>query len=396
MLIWQHSNFAREPITPPPDYEADIAQDRELEKQSRKSLLDAGCPPCYPPELEFPLQNVLEEYEVVSYWQSLSDTGRVVLTAQLSDWEDFRKYQRDIRRHYLHWKTFGDFEEKVRDRRRRHGLEGDAFLHPELEKQSQLHNWIEFQNYHLQLHERYEKDLKGKTEELDAAREKLETSRLEDPTVVDFFEMGVKNHRNKLEEHKKMLLWIEQQRKAMATEQATSLQAPGDHDRLSIMLTRPSPRRRKTDKARRSPLGPVRTAVSKQPVSPRKQTSSRLQKSGAARVAGSVIADSDEPQSSARLADVEDKSSRRSKDSTPLRPFRPQRVAKPAKNSHAHKARYPVKANTNAGPKPQLKARSKRRKAPQQSASKGVKTRSGRVSRRPERLGFDPARYPRA
>lgn len=271
MLIWQHSNFAREPITPPPEPEANIARDRQLEKQSRKSLLDAGCPPCYPPELEFPLQSVLEEYEVVSYWQSLSDTGRVVLTAQLSDWEDFRKYQRDIRRHCLHRKTFGDFEEKVRDRRRRHGLEGDASLHPELEKQSQLHNWIEFQNYHLHLHERYEKDLKGKTEELDTAREKLETSRLKDPTVVGFFEMGVKDHRNKLEKHKKMLLWIEQQRKAMATEQATSLQASGDHDRLSIMLTRPSPRRRKTDKARRSPLGPVRTAVSKQPVSPRKK-----------------------------------------------------------------------------------------------------------------------------
>ncbi|OCK99984.1 uncharacterized protein K441DRAFT_652280 [Cenococcum geophilum 1.58] len=264
-------NFAREPITPPPDPEANIARDRQLEKQSRKSLLDAGCPPCYPPELEFPLQSVLEEYEVVSYWQSLSDTARVVLTAQLSDWEDFRKYQRDIRRHCLHRKTFGDFEEKVRDRRRRHGLEGDASLHPELEKQSQLHNWIEFQNYHLHLHERYGKDLKGKTEELDTAREKLETSRLKDPTVVGFFEMGVKDHRNKLEKHKKMLLWIEQQRKAMATEQATSLQASGDHDRLSIMLTRPSPRRRKTDEARRSPLGPVRTAVSKQPVSPRKK-----------------------------------------------------------------------------------------------------------------------------
>ena len=182
--------------------------------------------------------------------------------------------------------------------------------------------------------------------------------------MVGFFEIGVNNHRNKLEKHKKMLLWIEQQRKAIATEQATSLQASGDHDRLSIMLTRPSPRCRKTDKARRSPLGPVRTAVSKQPVSPRKQMSSRLQKSGAARVAGSLTADSDEPRSSTRLADVEDKSSRRGKDSTPLRPFRPQRVTKHAKNSHAHKARHPVKANTNAGPKPQLKARSKRRKAP--------------------------------
>lgn len=123
----------------------------------------------------------------------------------------------------------------------------------------------------------------------------------------------MKNQRSKLEEHKKMPRWIEQQRKAMATEQATPLRTSRDHDRLSVMLTRPSPRRQKTDKARRSPLGPVRTAVSKPPVSPRKRTSSRLQKSKAAQVADSVTADSDEPRSSTRLADVEDKSSRRAR-----------------------------------------------------------------------------------
>ena len=119
----------------------------------------------------------------------------------------------------------------------------------------------------------------------------------------------MKNQRSKLEEHKKMPRWIEQQRKAMATEQATPLRTSRDHDRLSVMLTHPSPRRQKTDKARRSPLGPVRTAVSKPPVSPRKRTSSRLQKSKEAQVA----ADSVEPRSSTRLADVEDKSSRRAR-----------------------------------------------------------------------------------
>ena len=184
-----------------------------------------------------------------------------------------------MRLQHLHRKTFGDFEEKVRGRWRRHGLEEDASLHPELERQSRLQNWIEFQNYHLQLHERYEKDLKGKMEELNAAREKLETSGLKEPTVVGSLETGVKNHRSKLEEHRKMLQWIEQQRKAMATEQATSLQASSDHDRPSIMPTHPSLRRRKTDKACRSSLGPVPTTVSKQPASPRKRTSSLLQKS---------------------------------------------------------------------------------------------------------------------
>lgn len=120
--------------------------------------------------------------------------------------------------------------------------------------------------------------------------EKVETSGLKDPMVVGFLEIGVKNHRSKLEEHKKVPRWIGQQRKAMATEQATSLRTSRDCDRLSIMLIHPSPRRREAGKARRSPLGPIRTAVSKPPVSPRKRTSSRLQKSKAAQVADSVTA----------------------------------------------------------------------------------------------------------
>jgi len=45
---WQHSNFTREPITPPPDPGANIARDRELERQSRMTLLGVGCPPLLP------------------------------------------------------------------------------------------------------------------------------------------------------------------------------------------------------------------------------------------------------------------------------------------------------------------------------------------------------------
>jgi hypothetical protein len=160
-----------------------------------------------------------------------------------------------------------------------------------------LESWIEFQNYHIEPHEGYEKDLQGKTEELDSARKKLETSFLEDPEVVGFLESGVKNRESKLEEHDKMLRWIEQQRKAMVTEQATSLQASRDHDRPRILSTP----RRKTDKNGRSPLG---TAVSKQP--PLKRRSSRLQKSNTAQVANNATADSNEARGSTRLAGVGD------------------------------------------------------------------------------------------
>ncbi len=387
----QHSNFAREPpITPPPDPEANIARDRELEHQSRKALLEAGCPPCYPLDFEFPLQNVPEECEVVSYWQSLPVTGRVVLTAQLSDWEDFCKYQRGVRRYYLQRNTFATFLKRVRDRRRRHGLEGDVSLLPDPGQQSQLETWIEFQNYHIELHEGYEKDLQGKTEELDSSRKQLEMSLLEDPEEVGFLESGLKNRKSKLEEHNKMLRWIEQHRKAMVIKQATSLQASRHHDPPRTLTTPLSPARRKADKSHRSPLGPLRTAVSKQP--PRKRRSARLQKSNTAQVVNNAPAESNEARGSTGLAGVGDKSSRRGKDNTPLRPFHPQKVAKSAKNAHAYKGKHSVNVSANATPRPQPKGWSKRRRPPEPSTSDAVDTRGGRVRRRPERLGFVPAR----
>jgi len=242
-----------------------------------------------------------------------------------------------VRRYYLQQNIFPKFLKRAWDRRRRHGLKGDVFLLPDPGQQSQLESWIEFQNYHIEPHEGYEKDLQGKTEGLD-------------PEVVGFLESGVKNRESKLEEHDKILRWIEQQRKAMVTEQATSLQASRDHARPRILSTP----RRKTDKNGCSPLGPVRTAVSKQP--PLKRRSSRLQKSNTAQVANNATADSNEPRGSTRLAGVGDKSSRRGKNNTPLRPFHPQKVAKPAKNAHTHKGKHSVNVNNNAKPGPQPRA----------------------------------------
>jgi hypothetical protein len=189
-----------------------------------------------------------------------------------------------------------------------------------------------------------------------------------------------------------MLRWVEQQRKAMVIEQATSLLASRDHDRPRTLPTPFSSGRLKTEKSRHSPLGPVRTAVFKQP--PRKRRSSRLKESNTAQVADDVAAKSSKPRGSTRLAGVGDKSSRPGKDYTSLRPFRPRKVTKPAKNAHAHKGRHSANVNANAKPGPQSKGRSKRRRAPERSASEVVATHSGRVSRRPERLGFVPAREP--
>jgi hypothetical protein len=115
------------------------------------------------------VDNVSDEYGALLYYQSLAGTRLVPLKAQLSDWENFCKYQRDVRRYYLRRKTFVAFNEKVRERRRRHGLEGDASLDPDPETQTPLQNWTEFQNFHLELYESLERKTTDDRTVLDAA-----------------------------------------------------------------------------------------------------------------------------------------------------------------------------------------------------------------------------------
>lgn len=80
----------------------------------------------------------------------------MVLRAQLSDWQKFRMSQRRSRGRY-HNKSFSNFVDKARELRLRHKVGGDAHLLMELEQQNRLETWMEFQNYHLENLERFEK-----------------------------------------------------------------------------------------------------------------------------------------------------------------------------------------------------------------------------------------------
>ncbi|KAL9118737.1 MAG: hypothetical protein Q9187_004713, partial [Circinaria calcarea] len=78
-------------MTPPLDEEEENEESRLLEAQGRKELENDGCPPCYPPDLEIPLQNPPEKYQpIIGYWQSFPGTGDVVLRAELSEWRKRR------------------------------------------------------------------------------------------------------------------------------------------------------------------------------------------------------------------------------------------------------------------------------------------------------------------
>lgn len=90
------------------------------------------------------------------------------------------------------------------------------------EKQSRLENWIEFQNYHLERLERFEKKRDGLKQELDKAQKKAEdinaagsNDAAEDAEAVQqVLEIADGN----LERHKVLLQWIELERQAMDPE----------------------------------------------------------------------------------------------------------------------------------------------------------------------------------
>ena len=204
---------------------------------------------------------------------------------------------------------------------------------------------------------------------------------------MDTLEVRLKHGESKLEEHRKMLGWIEQQRKEMVAEQAASVHTTEDHDRLTNMPTLLSPGPWKRDQKSRSPLGPVWSAVSKKP-SP-KQRILRPSKCDVPQSAENAIAATKAPHRSKRLADLEDKSSRCDIGSTPLR--RPQSAAR-VKVAHARKSRQTIGMSTNVNLRWQPTARSKRRKAPEQPSSGVTKRRSRRERRKPQRFGFDLGR----
>src|SRR5438045_9017631 len=66
---------------------------------------------------------------------SCSTHSAEVLRAQLSGWQKFRAFQRRIRAYYRN-KSFSVFVDKVRERRRRHKVDGDVRLLFTLEQQA--------------------------------------------------------------------------------------------------------------------------------------------------------------------------------------------------------------------------------------------------------------------
>lgn len=176
---------------------------------------------------------------MISYWTSFPGTDDVVLCAQLSDWRRFRVFQRRIRRYYQN-KPFSSFVDTARQRRQRHGLDGESHLRFDLEQQSRLESWIEFQNYHLQRFEQLGRKRDERVKELENFRERSEdtgsTNAQRAAQDTESIRRGLEYAERNLEWHMVLLKWIEQERREMDTENSTMVKDNDDEDVASRTL----------------------------------------------------------------------------------------------------------------------------------------------------------------
>ena len=366
-----------------------------MESQARKDLEEEGCPPCYPTDIEFPLQDPPDKYQkIISYWQSIMGNQYEVLYAQLLDWKQFRRFQTRNRRHYLHLKTLSAFEDKIRKRRQRHNVEWLVRLQPELENQSRLADWIEFQDYHFQRHEKIAKEIEDSKAQLADAWKRTEVG---DAVNLKRAAQDVEAYQHKMEyaelrlrKHSILLQWIEQERIIMGGGHLRLVKRDlDDEDGASRGVRRTLTRsHQKRQPKARSLLSPIQAGLWKpRPNKPNMQRQMHMLPN-----VEPVIVDLASRQKSVSgiLDGREAKCRGIKKGRTALRPFRSQRVSKVKRSAEAN-AKVPSAPQLHKVRQKQLdQARCKQENTSQSPycTPMVVKTRSGRESRRPARWGF--------
>jgi len=161
-----------------PDDPEQVEEDLRVEREAHEALISDNGRPCYPIELGFDVFKHPGQYkELFEYWRRESgvteDTARWIFFLQLERWKKFRQFQQKNRRYFVFHDRFPEFQQKVLERRRRHGLDGDAQLLEEQNKQSKLDDWMEYQDYELREYEHLEKDFKEAQARLASRRQAL-------------------------------------------------------------------------------------------------------------------------------------------------------------------------------------------------------------------------------
>ncbi|KAI9704970.1 MAG: hypothetical protein M1836_006750 [Candelina mexicana] len=165
------------PVLPPfdPDDPEEVETTLRVEREAHEALISDNGRPCYPIELGLDIFKHPGQYkELFEYWKGElgvgEDTERWVFFLQLKRWKKFRQFQQANRRYFVFHNRFPEFQQKVLERRRRHGLDGDVQLLEEQSKQSKLDDWMEYQDYELREYERLEKKFKEAQAQLASRR----------------------------------------------------------------------------------------------------------------------------------------------------------------------------------------------------------------------------------
>ncbi|KAL9025040.1 MAG: hypothetical protein Q9196_006068, partial [Gyalolechia fulgens] len=169
------------PIASPynPNDPEEVEKDLRVEREAYEELVGDNGRPCYPIELGLEVFNNPGQYKgILEYWQDYESgaretTKRWVFLRQLECWKGFREFQQENRDYFESRNRFPEFQQQVCERRRRYGLDGDVQLLKKQDKQSKLDDWMEYQDYELQLYDFLEKDFKKAVEELASCRKAL-------------------------------------------------------------------------------------------------------------------------------------------------------------------------------------------------------------------------------
>ena len=391
-------------VTPPPPTEAEQTEHARItETKARSQLIEEGCPPCYPVDLDIPtLQQFPEEYAgVIAHWQSIGFATLNPLKSQLNDWERFRGYQKRIRPWML--RNLPAYKQKILDGRRKHGLEGDVSLQmalqPDPKQQGPLENWIEFQYNHMCKHESMEAGVQEIVEEIDGRRRQVREMAGLQTKIAQEHRLGLEIRENwlgtlkrRLGLHAELLRWIEERRLAMVQDHTASAHGSGEsgkgtqHGQQAL----PNPRT-STDRKRGRRLRPatesVPTGISK---NASQRRSLRSQQAGASK--------RNRPRDTGRILNelyytcMTKPSLPDSKPTewgpaksktTALRPFRPQRISKAT--AKAPKDKISSNCIGKGFPTGQ-ESRKKRTDRTRKIMHRPPATRTGRIPKQPDRF----------
>ena len=165
--------------TPPLDEEWLLQETIRIETESYYVLLEEGGIPSHPLDVTFAFLEEPGEYEaIISYWQAFGVSVRLFFKTQLTEWREFRTFQQRIRNYYIPRARFPEYEQKIRNLRLKHGHDDGVELLEDVDKQSKIQNWVEYQYKQCAILQTWEQRVEEAEAGIVSARRALEDAGL--------------------------------------------------------------------------------------------------------------------------------------------------------------------------------------------------------------------------